>query len=117
MRRITVAGTLLAVMLWPEAPARAWNDTGHIVVALIAYRQLAEQSPATRQRVVALLRQQPDYPTSWRSQMPPDHPDPDAYLVLRAATWPDEIRDPCHPMHDRHVAERHFIDLAYVPAA
>ncbi|MGH9612494.1 MAG: S1/P1 nuclease [Bryobacteraceae bacterium] len=83
------AGLLL---LFFRSPLSAWNATGHMTVAYIAYGQLDGQ---TRARVDALLKAHPDYAT-WVAGIPEDP----AFDRLRgvtaflcAATWPDQLRD------------------------
>jgi hypothetical protein len=56
MRQWLVALAVWVVLGLSFGPARAWNDTGHEVVALIAWDNLSEQ---TRQKVVELMQQAP----------------------------------------------------------
>ena len=72
-------------------PASAWNDTGHQVVALIAWDNL---SPAARSKLVAAMRQAPP-----ESQLPGLFPLDNRPLEVRereffrrAATWADLVR-------------------------
>ena len=52
-RRNGVAGLVLAaVAACAPAPARAWGDEGHRIIALVAYRHL---TPAVRAKVDQLL--------------------------------------------------------------
>ena len=66
------------------------NDHGHMMVAAVAYRQLA---PGVRARVDALLKLNPFY-QRWLDQLPPallafERP---AALFMIAATWADQIK-------------------------
>ena len=70
------------------APTRAWNSTGHMTIADIAYDHL---SPKTRASVDALLVRQRDYGL-WMTQMPVGYTDRARYAFMKAATWPDDIR-------------------------
>lgn len=70
----------------------AWNATGHMTVAYIAYGSLDAQ---TRKQVDALLKAHPDY-SKWVAGIP-EGPEFDelrgATAFLYAATWPDQLRD------------------------
>jgi hypothetical protein len=68
------------------APARAWNDFGHMTVAAVAWQHL---TPAARSQVSKLLRMNPDY-ARWVEGVAPDARDVTAFL--RASTWPDAIK-------------------------
>lgn len=86
-------------------PARAWNATGHMAVAQIAWRNL---TPAAKAQVNDLLAHSVSY-ASWMRQMPPNYPDRDLYIFMRGATWPDDIR--------KSPADRpawHYVDLPLV---
>jgi hypothetical protein len=87
MRRLPFI--LLALTALPAPPAVAWSQAAHEVVAAVAYREL----PApTRQRLDSLLRRHPDYPRLARDLSPGD-PDLGLRVFMRAARWPDDIRD------------------------
>src|SRR3954471_1267727 len=49
---------LLIALLFPAANARAWNASGHQVIAEIAWRNL---TPAVRDKVLTLLKQHPHF--------------------------------------------------------
>lgn len=66
--------------------ANAWWDGGHETVAYIAYRKL---TPATRQRVDALLKLNPMYAT-WTMGVAADQQGLAAFV--QAATWADCIK-------------------------
>jgi len=68
------------------APACAWNDQGHMMVAAIAWETL---TPATKSRAIALLKLNPDYET-FIAGVPSELQDQVAFV--RAATWPDMIK-------------------------
>lgn len=82
-----VAWTLLC---WPAA-ARAWNETGHMLTAAIAYERL---DPATRAKLVDILKQHPRFNDDFVRQMPPSvkDADKDRWIFIHAATWPDIAR-------------------------
>lgn len=72
------------------APARAWNDTGHMTVAYIAYKQL---TPRARQAVDHLLTLNPDV-EAFGKNLPAAWPEEARRLAkfMFAATWPDVIK-------------------------
>ena len=80
---VAIACTLLL-------PSRllAWNDTGHMTIALIAYRQLND---AQRQKVADILRQHPHYKLFLTANVP-EHVNADEWAFMRASTWPDFVR-------------------------
>jgi hypothetical protein len=119
MRRFGIAALAFSVFL--VAPARAWNATGHRVIAAIAYDRLA---PKARARVDDLLRRHPDFGTL----LPRDPRD----AFLAASVWPDVIKSdnrfyddtredakptlllPGFPTMARHT-NWHYIDIPFSP--
>ena len=111
---------LLATVL--TQPALAWNAAGHRLSASIAWQQL---DPNTRQKLVRLLAQHPDYPL-WLSRSQGGDPAESA-AFLEASTWPDDIKKdarfydagddkpslplPGFPDRQRH-RDWHYINLA-----
>jgi hypothetical protein len=91
MRRFWIVG-LTFLLIVPSRRAHAWNDTGHMTVAEIAWRQLND---AERQRVSALLRAHPHYQLFLLGNRSADVGE-DEWAFLRAATWPDFVR-PARP--------------------
>lgn len=91
-----LVGLALAGALSP-APARAWGDEGHKIIATIAYAHL---TPGARERVDAILRDDTD------TLSEPD--------IASRATWADKYRD-----SDRNTSKQryrltrawHFVDL------
>ena len=81
---------LICVCLWRPPSARAWNSTGHMIIASLAYDQASAE---TREPWVALLKQHPAI-KDWEQTFPKDEPDLEfgRYLFMRASTWPDDIR-------------------------
>ena len=89
--RILVCVVLLGVVL--SGQAFAWNDRGHMTVAYIAYKQL---TPATRDRVNALLKLNPKY-SDWSATVDKEAPgasadDKNLMIFMIAATWADRIK-------------------------
>jgi hypothetical protein len=78
--------TLLVALAIFTSSAHAWWNGGHELVAYIAYKKL---TPATRQRVDALIGLNPMYAT-WTMGIPEDQKA--AIAFVQAATWPDCIK-------------------------
>lgn len=87
MRKLATVGVVISLLL-PQA-AGAWNNAGHLTTATVAYLSL---SPEARSRVDALLRQHPDFPLLARG-LSQGAPDFGAVVFMRAAIWPDLIRN------------------------
>jgi len=88
----------------------AWNSTGHELVAQVAYDQL---SPATRLAIVTMLR---EHPRLHEDLLHDDirANDDNLAIFLRAATWPDFVRFPAHPMtHAENHPTWHYVDLPF----
>ena len=84
--------TLAALASAPCTPAIAWNDTGHQVVALIAWEQMP--APLRSALIAAMRRATPD--SGLPGLFAQDRRRLDARereFFRRAATWPDLIRD------------------------
>src|SRR5262249_53927236 len=81
----------LFVLLACSGLSYGWNDTGHMAVAFIAYRNL---NPATRARVDHLIQLNPRYQI-WLKMLPPGVNDATrrGMLFMIAATWPDQIKE------------------------
>ena len=122
-----VASLVFAAALAAAAsPAGAWIDTGHKVVALVAWEDL---TPAAKAAVSAILKAHPRYekdllsggsldpaPPRATAGMTPDELDRRAFAA--AAVWPDLIKAQAHPMRVQYGHSNwHYIDLPYAPAA
>jgi len=101
LRKAFAVVSLLALLLAP-APSYAWGYTGHAAVAFVAWQQL---TPATRARVLVLLRMVPTLHNpngtdtipgyaDWVSDLPSGitEDQKDQYLFMRASTWADTIK-------------------------
>jgi len=108
-----LSGALLAGLLTGllPVPAHAWNSTGHMTVADIAYDAL---TPKTRAAVDALLARQRDYGL-WVSQMPAGYTDRARYAFMKAATWPDDIRKTPDDRPTWHYIDIPIIAPGYTP--
>jgi hypothetical protein len=87
------------------SPVRAWNSTGHMTIAAIAYDHL---TPTAKARVDALLVRHRDYGL-WMRQKPAAYLDKARFAFEKAATWPDDIRG----TSDSHPTW-HYIDLPVI---
>jgi len=97
----------------PARPAGAWTDTGHRLIALIAW---ADLTPPARAKFTYILKTHPRYKEDMLSEMPADlsGEDQDRYAFGMAATWPDMVRSFSNPMHAtfNHPAW-HYIDIPF----
>jgi S1/P1 Nuclease len=102
--RLAPAALAIAIALSVVHPrqALAWGNAGHEAVAYVAWQQM---TPATRARVIALLKQVPTLHNpantesipgyaEWIQAMPAglSQDQQDLYLFMVAATWPDSIK-------------------------
>ncbi len=102
----TLLAVLLSVLLVKSQYALAWGNTGHEAIAYVAWQQL---TPATKARVMQLLKKVPTLHTAsaeipgysdWVKQLPAGltADQRNQYLFMRAATWADSIKH--HGLHD-----------------
>jgi len=98
----TLLACLLTLVLTSPVPAWAWGHTGHEAVAYVAWQSM---TPATRTRVIELLKRVPTLHnpdgtktipgySEWVSDLPPglSQDETNLYLFMRAATWSDTIK-------------------------
>ncbi len=91
MKRIHRALALsLVYLLVFNTQLFGWGAVGHMAVAYIAYNRL---TPATKSRVRALLKQNPDY-NKWVGMVPAGTAPKFKYMMIFmiASTWPDQIK-------------------------
>jgi len=113
MRNSIVAVTIAWAVLLVELP-RAWNATGHQVVARIAWDNM---TPGARRNAIALLQSAP-VGACLRELFSTDPRPPEIRqreFFMRASTWPDIVRPhdasdtrPCTKFHRR---DWHFINF------
>ena len=112
---------LVVVVTFAPRAALAWNETGHMTVASIAWRQLDERQ---RREVGELLKQHPHYEKMLTLRAPPGV-EVNEWAFLRAAFWPDLVR-PSRPGAEGevfkgpeitrfHRGDWHYIDKPWVP--
>ena len=90
----------------------AWNRSGHMTVASLAYRDLAQHHPQKLAHWIAILKKHPSFASLWKPILNEvDGPKRDEALFLLAARWPDDARDqPLKAKYHRRVW--HFADHA-----
>jgi hypothetical protein len=92
---LAILSTAVVCARLSTAPALAWNPSGHMIVALIAYDQLDD---ATKAKAIELLRSHPRFPDHFQHFMPKDvvkgsQAEQDQWCFAHAATWPDVMRE------------------------
>lgn len=86
---LSIAALAAAAFAFSAVPAaQAWDATGHMVAACIAYDHL---KPRTKAAVDSLLRQHKDY-AKWVAHLPKRNSNSARYIFECAATWPDDVR-------------------------
>jgi hypothetical protein len=104
--------TALCLILICANSARAWNDTGHMTSAWIAWQEL---KPGAREKITALLKSHPRYEKDLLQGMPDGFADPALYAFMKAATWPDMVRSLSNPMsRTQHHGNWHYVDFPYI---
>jgi hypothetical protein len=114
MRKFALAFLALALL---SSTAHAWNSTGHMAVAQIAYRELDE---AQRKQLAAILKTHPHYQQMLVAGKP-DAVDEAEWVFMRAAVWPDMVR-PARPgdtfkspaITRFHKGPWHYVDIPYL---
>ena len=100
-------------------PARglAWNATGHMTVAMVAWKDL---SPEVQRKVGEILKTHPHYSQLLLERRPADVSEAE-WAFLRASVWPDMVR-PARPGIDRyrspavthyHKGSWHYVDIPF----
>jgi hypothetical protein len=110
----------LAVLCLTNTPAFAWHEAGHMLTALVAYDQL---DPATRQRLVDILKKHPRFAEDFKPFMPTalTADDQGRWLFCQASIWPDLVRKfgdgsiPAEPAKKTsyHRSQWHFINSPF----
>jgi hypothetical protein len=109
MQLLTVVCTVFLA-----ADSNAWNNTGHMTVAELAWRKL---SSSERTAVSQLLAHHPNFSELLDVPAGPGH---DEIVFLRAATWPDLVRPPFpgqppKPAYTNfHRGDWHFVDFPFI---
>jgi len=98
----------------PSAPAWAWTDTGHKIVAMIAFDEL---TPKTKSLIMDTLRQHARYEKDLAAFAPEGATGEvlDRHVFATAATWPDMVRSQDNPMHAVYNHPQwHYIDIPFL---
>jgi len=109
--KFLITSTLASVFLvFSQAISLAWNSSGHMVVAAIAYKDLSGDEKV---KVSELLKHHPDY-QKWEQAYgwSGSEFDPNTYAFMQASVWPDQIRRKGNP-YDH--PEWHYIDFPLEP--
>jgi hypothetical protein len=88
VRRTLSLITVIHLLQLVAPVACAWNSTGHMTIALIAYRRLSD---AERQQLAEILKSHPHY-DSFLLQDKPEDVSAGEWAFLRASWWPDYVR-------------------------
>lgn len=108
MRCSMLLTIVFCALAWSSSSARAWNYTGHRLIATLAYDEL---TPAARNKLDALLRAHPRYDADLLADLPQGY-DPKPYAFAMAGYWPDIVRSPQNPMHfTSHQPQWHYINV------
>src|SRR5262245_45967206 len=91
----TIFAAIFLAAFVPSHTASAWSAQGHMTIAAMAYRDLPKED---RAKVDELLKHHPDY-SNWTNRYSAELSpvDLEAFVVMRASTWPDEIRRKGNP--------------------
>jgi hypothetical protein len=76
-----------AALVFFSVNAQAWHAAGHMMTAAVAWDQMTDTA---RKRASELLKLNPDY-DSWVKGIP--DADKDKTAFMRAASWPDDIKN------------------------
>jgi hypothetical protein len=105
---------VLATFLLP-LPAFGWNKGGHMVSAAVAFVAMKHESPKTIARVIAILKEHPQYESTWlpriHAMVDATEDDKEMMLFMQAARWPDDAR----ANEEFHHVHWHFINLPFKP--
>jgi hypothetical protein len=106
---------LLLAFLCLSSPlsALAWNGAGHMTTGAIAYQELKREDPTATQRVIEILKANPEFETLWESELDRvETLEPEQLLFMLAARWSDDIRRDNRYNHSKW----HYINFPYKPS-
>jgi hypothetical protein len=100
---------LLLVLILTSGTSFGWNDHGHMIIAAIAYQQMADEEQA---KVTEILKHHPAYAGQWKPNYHNLNQKVDLglYLFMQASVWADEIRDQKHPQHHHDAPKWHYLN-------
>ena len=107
MRKALLIGFLA---LAAASPVRAWDETGHKVVAYIAWQQM---TPEARENLIEELRLAPARSGLLSLYPPMGYPSRDVLFFMRAGVWPDIVRDRDFPERNElyHRGNWHYTNI------
>ena len=95
MRRFITPIVVVLALLLTSSQVCAWSAAGHTVVGAIAYDVMVKERPKELAKVLAILRQHPQYDTVLKAKVESVQAENrDRYLLMIAARWPDDV-SPC----------------------
>lgn len=101
---------VVAVLLFCH-PLAAWNSTGHMLSALVAYRSLDDN---TKLKIDAILQAHPHLELYLAAHKPLDAT-PSEWAFIRSSTWPDFVRPPNKKeIVQFHKRDWHFINFPFI---
>jgi S1/P1 Nuclease len=98
-----------AVQFLLVVSASAWNVTGHVAIAELAWRQL---TPRQQSKATAILKTHPHY-VEYLAAGKPDGIEVDEWAFWRASYWPDWVRS--HHSAEFNKPTWHYISAGFVP--
>jgi hypothetical protein len=98
----------LAMLFVLSTSAYSWNNTGHMVAARLAWQKLDQ---AQKDKAVQILKKHPHYVEFLSADRPNGFTEPE-WVFLRAATWPDWVRN--HHKREYHHATWHYINYPFI---
>jgi S1/P1 Nuclease len=104
---------IVALAVLPARSSWGWINTGHKVVALIAWEDL---TPKAKAAVTQILKGHPLYEKDMLTDLPEGSTADETaqYAFASSAVWPDLVRGQNHPMHAAYNHPTwHYIDLPF----
>jgi hypothetical protein len=98
----------LVLLLVLSAPAYSWNNTGHMVAARLAWEKLDQ---GQRTQAIKILKKHPHYDEFLSADRPDGFTEAE-WVFLRAATWPDWVRN--HHKSEFHHGTWHYINYPLI---
>src|SRR5438552_1140233 len=94
---VTWFSVMFALVSMTSSQSFAWIDTGHKIVAMIAWEDL---TPKAKTTITELLKQHPRYEKDLLTGLPngASAEETARHAFLVASTWPDLVRSQSHPM-------------------
>jgi hypothetical protein len=90
MKQWTAGALIVVILLSSSAPAHAWSEGGHHLIASLAFSLLSE---AEQQNLLSTLREHPRFKDDFKTPKNlSDRKDIDRWLIGRAGYWPDVAR-------------------------